>query len=112
MADDFKPEPIVLPVTMDQVYQGVWPAAAALRASGELLALAGRLACPVAALHGDSDPHPAAGVREPLARVVRNFRFVMLEKCGHTPWRERYAVEVFYTLLERELTQVQSEFKH
>lgn len=86
-----------------EVYQGVWPAAAELRRRGELLGLVGQIYCPVVAIHGDYDPHPAEGVREPLARVVKDFRMVLLKSCGHTPWRERQARDRFYEVLRREL---------
>jgi pimeloyl-ACP methyl ester carboxylesterase len=86
-----------------EIYQGVWPEAARLRATGELLELAATITCPVVAIHGDSDPHPAAGIQEPLAAHLRDFRMVMLERCGHTPWLERHAVDRFYAILEEEL---------
>lgn len=85
------------------VFQGVWPEAAGLRRSGALLDLGRRIRCPVTAIHGDHDPHPAAGVRDPLSRVLEAFRFDLLAKCGHTPWRERQAVDRFYELLEEEI---------
>lgn len=84
------------------VFHGVMNQALALRRSGALLARAGRITCPVTAIHGDYDPHPAAGVREPLARVLKNFRFFLLEKCGHYPWKEKHARDVFYKLLKEE----------
>lgn len=74
-----------------------------MRKSGQLLEIACKIRCPVVAIHGDYDPHPAAGVREPLAKVVQDFRFVLLEKCGHKPWAEREARDEFYGVLEREL---------
>src|SRR5207247_2078246 len=55
------------------VFQSVWGEAAELRRTGGLMELARRVSCPVTAIHGDWDPHPAAGVREPLAAVVREF---------------------------------------
>jgi len=85
------------------IFRSVWPEAAAMRRAGDLLAAAARIRCPVAALHGDHDPHPAAGVRDPLSRVVPGFRFHLLEHCGHRPWLERRARERFFELLEREL---------
>jgi pimeloyl-ACP methyl ester carboxylesterase len=45
--------------------------------------------CPVVAIHGDYDPHPADGVRIPLSNVLKDFRFILLGKCGHVPWFER-----------------------
>jgi len=104
-ADTFDPLPSDGPPieVRQDIYQSVWPQAAELRASGELLELASRVRCPVVALHGDYDPHPAEGVREPLSRVVRDFRLVLLKDCGHTPWHERRAREEFYRVLESEL---------
>jgi pimeloyl-ACP methyl ester carboxylesterase len=85
------------------VYQGVWPDAAALRRSGKLLALGKCIQCPVVAIHGDHDPHPAAGVQEPLSATLAQFRFILLERCGHRPWIERQARDAFYEALEEEL---------
>lgn len=55
--------------------------------------------------HGDYDPHPSEGVRKPLSAVLSEFRFVLLENCGHTPWCERQARGAFYEVLEEELQQ-------
>jgi hypothetical protein len=51
----------------------------------------------------DLDPHPAEGVRGPLAGILTDFRFVLLDRCGHTPWRERNAREEFFLALHAEL---------
>ncbi|MFH1842558.1 MAG: alpha/beta hydrolase [bacterium] len=80
-----------------------WPEGAALRKSGELLAAGEQIGCPVLAIHGEYDPHPAAGVSQPLVRVIEDFRFVLLPACGHKPWIERQAREAFYRLLAAEL---------
>ena len=89
--------------TQPAIYASVWPEAAEQRRSGQLLDLAAKVACPVVAIHGAYDPHPAEGVRAPLSRAVADFRFVLLAECGHTPWLERRARDEFYRLLEREL---------
>ncbi len=60
------------------------------------------MTCPVVAIHGDGDPHSAEGIQEPLAANVKDFRMVMLEKCGHHLWCERHALETFYELLAHE----------
>jgi pimeloyl-ACP methyl ester carboxylesterase len=85
------------------VFQSVWRDAAELRRSGELLALGSCIQCPVVALHGDYDPHPAEGVQEPLSTILPGFRFILLRNCGHTPWLERQARDEFYRILEEEL---------
>jgi pimeloyl-ACP methyl ester carboxylesterase len=87
-----------------EMYQGVWPKAAELRATGELLRLVATITCPVVAIHGDADPHPADGIQQPLAARMKDFRMIMLEQCGHTPWGEKYAMERFYQILEHELS--------
>ena len=85
------------------IFHSVWEDAEKLRASGELLKLAKQIQCPVVAIHGDYDPHPYQGVFEPLSRVIKDFRFIMLEKCGHYPWFERMARDRFYDILKKEL---------
>ncbi|MBI4286081.1 MAG: alpha/beta hydrolase [Chloroflexi bacterium] len=86
-------------------YQCVWQQATALRKSGELLALGKKIRCPVVAIHGDYDPHPFDGVKVPLSGVLKDFRFILLRKCGHCPWRERQARGEFYRILEEEIGQ-------
>ena len=85
------------------LFQQVWSEAAELRRNGELLALGKQIACPVVAIHGDYDPHPAEGVRGPLSAALTCFRFILLENCGHTPWIERQARDRFYEILQEEL---------
>lgn len=85
-------------------FQRVWPEAAALRREGKLLRLVSTITCPVVAIHGAEDSHPVAGVRDPLARALADFRMIVLDTCGHYPWRERLAREAFFRVLEAECT--------
>ena len=85
------------------IYENVWKQAQELRTSGGLVALGTHIHCPVVAIHGDYDPHPADGVKIPLSRVIKNFRFILLENCGHRPWLERSARDRFYEILNEEL---------
>jgi pimeloyl-ACP methyl ester carboxylesterase len=85
------------------VHQAVWEQASKFRSSGELLKVGQRIQCQVVAIHGDYDPHPAEGVEKSLSRVLRDFRFVTLERCGHRPWLERYARDRFYNILRSEI---------
>ncbi len=85
------------------IFQSVWKEAAELRRSGELLELGKQVKCPVIAIHGDYDPHPAEGVQKPLSATLKNFRFILLKNCGHTPWIERQAKGEFYEILKEEL---------
>jgi pimeloyl-ACP methyl ester carboxylesterase len=85
------------------IFQSVWTEAAELRRSGELLQLGKHIECPVVAIHGDYDPHPAEGVRRPLSAILKSFRFILLSNCGHKPWIERQAKDEFYKILKEEL---------
>ena len=84
-------------------FLGVWDEADAMRRSGALLSRASGIKCPVTAVHGDYDPHPYRGVETPLANVLDDFRLILLERCGHEPWRERYARDTFFQRLQDEI---------
>lgn len=84
-------------------FKGVWEEASELRSRGKLLEIGKEIRCPVVAIHGDYDPHPFEGVKEPLSRILKNFKFLLLEKCGHQPWIEKEAKEKFYSLLRNEI---------
>jgi pimeloyl-ACP methyl ester carboxylesterase len=86
-----------------KIYESVWTEAERMRSNGELLRYAGMVSCPVLAIHGDYDPHPYQGVKLPLENVIKDFRFQLLEKCGHEPWNEITARNIFYDILEKEL---------
>ncbi len=85
-----------------EIYQSVWEQAQRLRSRGELLEFGKKIQCPVVAIHGDYDPHPFEGVKLPLSRILKDFRFILLENCGHQPWIERSAKVRFYTLLMKD----------
>jgi pimeloyl-ACP methyl ester carboxylesterase len=106
-ADTYAPlfpenEPELLPAS-EEINRKVWAEAQHLRESGELLETGRRIKCPVVAIHGDYDPHPAEGVKTPLSRVLKDFKFILLEKCGHEPWHEKYAREDFFKILMDEI---------
>ena len=85
------------------IFLRVWPEAAALRSSGKLLELGKKIRCPVVAIHGDYDPHPAEGVEKPLSAVLEDFQFVLLKNCGHKPWIEQEARGVFFHILKAQI---------
>lgn len=91
-------------VDMD-VYQKVWREADELRKNGELLSCGEKIKCPVTAIHGEYDPTPFEGIKEPLSEVLNSCKFVLLEKCGHHPWYEKEAKDKFYEFLKQELVQ-------
>jgi pimeloyl-ACP methyl ester carboxylesterase len=46
-------------------------------------------------VHGSYDSHPYEGVKDPLSSVLRDFRFILLDECGHERWFEKAAKSVF-----------------
>jgi pimeloyl-ACP methyl ester carboxylesterase len=70
---------------------------------GGLLKASRLITCPVVAIQGDYDPRFAGDVRESLSRAHKDFKFVLLEKCGHFPWIERYARDKFFEILRKEI---------
>ena len=93
-APDDSPSPVV---DFDRhIHNAVWTEAAEMRSSRALLEEIARIKCPVLAIHGDHDPHPAEGVRVPLLAALPEAQFVLLERCGHKPWREIHARNAFF----------------
>jgi pimeloyl-ACP methyl ester carboxylesterase len=85
------------------IYDRVWRQASELRKSSRLLQFGRKINCPVVAIHGDYDPHPAEGVKDPLSRVLRDFRFILLKNCGHKPWMEKAVRDEFYRIIRCEI---------
>lgn len=85
------------------LYAAITAEAMRLRESGRLLAEFLRIKCPVVLIQGDADSHPHKGVTEPLSKHGFVIRTHILEKCGHTPWKERHARDAFYRILFDEL---------
>ena len=74
-----------------------------MRSTGNLIKLGNRIRCPVVAIHGENDPHPYLGVKEPLSKVIQNFSFFLISRCGHSPWYEKYAKKEFFDILKDNL---------
>ncbi len=85
------------------LHDKIWKEAVRLRKSGELLERFGRISCPLVLIQGVADPHPAEGVIQPLKDRNVDIKSYVLDKCGHTPWREKYAREEFARVLFSEL---------
>lgn len=104
-ADSFDPLPFdneELDVQYE-IYQCVWQEAEELRESGKLLEQGKKIRCLVVAIHGDYDSSPPEGIEEPLSKILKDFRFILLNNCGHYPWIERSAKDNFYEIIKNEL---------
>jgi pimeloyl-ACP methyl ester carboxylesterase len=85
------------------IFQNVWAQAEEMRRSGEILEKIKMIQCPVTVIHGDYDPHPFMGVKEPLQKILKKLDFVLLSKCGHYPWLEKNAKDRFFEILYQEI---------
>jgi pimeloyl-ACP methyl ester carboxylesterase len=85
------------------VYKSVWAEASQLRSTGKLLEYAKDIKCPIVAIHGDYDPHPAKGVQDPLTELLPEFRFNLIERCGHYPWKEKFGKDILYKIFYKEM---------
>lgn len=102
-ADSYEPLPTDEPPRNEidpEMYRRIWSEAVEVRRSSELVELGEYIESPVVAIHGNYDPHPAEGVKGPLSGVLKDFKFILLEECGHSPWIERKAKAKFYAILE------------
>lgn len=76
-----------------------WADALRLQAEGVEPARFAGIEAPVLMLHGDSDPHPGTATRDRLRPFLPHLTYVEFERCGHEPWRERFARAPFFALL-------------
>jgi len=56
-------------------------------------------------LHGAYDPHPGKMIYDSLKPYLPQLEYKEWEKCGHYPWREKYAREDFYSFMKKWIMQ-------
>ena len=85
--------------TDSQMHNIIWEEAAKLRTNGELLKSFMQIKSKIFLIQGEADPHPAKGITIPLQENGVACETYILEKCGHSPFMEKYAKENFYKIL-------------
>jgi len=99
-ADSIHPMPVKDDTTINpEIFRKIWKEAEALRAAGKIKDDLLSIPCPVVFIHGEYDPHPAAGIAIPLSGNAKNYKIIILKNCGHKPWVEREASAEFYKIL-------------
>jgi len=102
------------PITIDlevietqyDIFSAIWPEFTALRdRPGYLKNQFSRITAPVIVIHGDYDPHPLDGIRPFLEGCLESVTFHILPHCGHYPWIEREAKDLFFGIIENELAK-------
>ncbi|MEZ4601183.1 MAG: alpha/beta hydrolase [Syntrophotaleaceae bacterium] len=91
--------------TNGRQYQQVFAQAHRLREEGFFRKISGEIRCPVRIIHGKNDTTPVEGVVEPLRGVVPDLKCYAIDRCGHSPWKEKYGKEEFYRIVNREVKQ-------
>ena len=85
--------------TDSQMHNIIWEEAAKLRTNGKLLSSFKNIKNKIVLIQGETDPHPARGITIPLKENGVECETYILEKCGHSPFMEKYAKEEFYKIL-------------
>lgn len=85
-----------------EIYDSVWKEFLKFREGAGLSVIKRKIECPIVAIHGDYDPHPAESIRSFFSDTIKDFRFILLKDCGHYPWRERRAKDEFLKVLKEE----------
>ncbi len=97
-AEDDPDSAEVLPVDPEGHAQ-TWNDALRLQADGLEPQAFSHIRAPVLMIHGDEDLHPGSATRDLLRRYIPQLEYLSLKRCGHEPWRERYAREAFAHVL-------------
>ena len=85
--------------TDSEMHNKVWSEAAKLRTNGKLLTSFKNIKSKIYLIQGQVDPHPVKGVTIPLQENGIPCETYVLEKCGHSPFMEKYAKDEFYKVL-------------
>ncbi len=80
-----------------------------MRRDGKLIEAMENVECPVVAIHGDYDSHPAEAVEIAVKNHAKHGEFYLLPKCGHYPWLEVHAEKRFYQILFDQLESRQNQ---
>jgi len=83
-------------------YQQVWNEAAKMREDGFFVSISKNINCPICIIHGENDTSPIEGVVNPLKDNINDFKWYKIEKCGHSPWKEKYGRDIFFKIIENE----------
>ncbi len=76
-----------------------WRDMARLQAVGLYPGAFAAIESPVLMLHGAYDPHPGSTIRDTLIQYLPQLEYHEWERCGHSPWIEKYAREEFFSAI-------------
>lgn len=103
--DSGEPPEEPYPAFDSRAHGETWQDMLRLQAEGVYPAAFSAIRTPVAMFHGAYDPHPGGMIHASLLPHVPQLEYMEWERCGHTPWEERYAREGFFASLIEWLTR-------
>jgi pimeloyl-ACP methyl ester carboxylesterase len=80
-------------------HEETWNDMLKLQADGVIPGAFEVIKSPVLMLHGQYDPHPGRMIRDSLLPYLPKLEYHEFEDCGHSPWIEKSAREVFFPVL-------------
>lgn len=87
------------PPDSDLKFEETWHDMLRLQEAGVYPAAFRVIEAPVLMLHGTYDPHPGVMIRDCLCQYMPQIEYRELQRCGHEPWRERFASDDFFVAL-------------
>jgi len=88
-----------------RAYDETWQDMIRLQEAGVYPAAFAAIKRPVLMLHGADDPHPGRMIRTSLERYMPQLQYREWDRCGHSPWLERFAREEFFGVLREWLSR-------
>ena len=82
-----------------RAHEETWSDMMRLQAVGTYPKAFSAITSDVLMLHGNYDPHPGLMIYESLRRFMRTLEYRELDRCGHSPWLERFARTEFFSIL-------------
>jgi pimeloyl-ACP methyl ester carboxylesterase len=82
-----------------------WEDMVRLQQAGAYPSAFAAIASPVLMLHGVHDPHPGTMIRASLVPHIPQLEYREWERCGHSPWTERFVRDEFFEVINDWLTR-------
>lgn len=87
-----------------RAHEETWSDMMRLQADGTYPKAFSSITSDVLMLHGNYDPHPGRMIYESLRPIIQTLQYRELDRCGHSPWLERFARDEFFSILKSWLT--------
>ena len=83
-----------------RAHRQTWDDMMRLQSDGTYPAAFAAIESDVLMLHGSYDPHPGPMIYASLRPFIRRLEYRELDRCGHSPWLERFARDEFFSTLK------------